>query len=94
MYPKLHGQSGAVLLDVQNHMRDSLPESFVEYDTQYYDGTTGYYHYGLPPGQLLVLVFIGNNLIPFTTVRRWTPENQVYYKSSIGKYFQITITEA
>ncbi len=83
-YPKLHGQESALLLAVELRGRSDLTEKFIEYDTAYTAG-----HYPLPPAQYMVLVFLGNEMIPFTTVRRWTEEKFRYYHNSIGKIFNI-----
>jgi len=109
-YPKLHGQIVAQLLKVEVHDRKELNEEFVEYDTVYkypvfrhIEGHgdieyVGENHYPLPKGKLLVLVFLGDKLIPFTTGRRWTPlrkgETQTkeeWYRSRIGELFEIVI---
>ena len=37
----------------------------------------------------MVLLFLGNEYIPFTTVRRFTDEKFRYYNSSLGKIFDI-----
>jgi hypothetical protein len=39
----------------------------------------------------MVLVFVGDKLIPFTTVRRWTEEKERYYREGIGKVFQLVV---
>ena len=95
-YPKLHAQKAARLLCVELRNRSELPEDFIEYDTVFIqeEGTfpgnrTG--HYELPSGRLLVLVFLGNNLFPFTTVRRWTKEKERYYRNLVGTVMGIKI---
>lgn len=100
-YPKLHGQTAAHLLHVKLCDRSELSESFIEYDTVYEiepaigvcsEPVLG--HYQLPNGRLMVLVFLGNNLFPFTTVRRWTAEKERYYRDGIGKRFDIEYVAA
>jgi hypothetical protein len=88
-YPKLHGQKLAQLLAVELRNRSNLTEKFIEYDTAYAGG-----HYPLPPKQYIVLVFLGNEMIPFTTVRPWNENKFQYYRNSIGKIFKIEITDA
>ena len=112
VYPKLHGQIAAQLLKVEVHDRKELDEDFVEYDTVYaipgvfverkgdecdFELEKG--HFPLPSGKLLILVFLGDKLIPFTTVRRWTPmknadglNKEEWYRSKIGELFEIAIT--
>lgn len=95
-YPKLHSQKSATLLAVELRGRSDLSEHFIEYDTVYIDSSsvTGVDHYCLPPAKYMVLVFLGNDLIPFTTVRRWTEEKFRYYHGSIGSNFDIVIVAA
>lgn len=83
-YPKLHGQTFARLLLIELHEREELFPKFIEYDTVYDGG-----HYPLPLGTYMVLVFLGNDLIPFTTVRPWTKEKYHYYKGGLGSIFEI-----
>jgi len=99
-YPKLHDQTGAKLLYVEVRDRKELTDNFVEYDTRYYtnygqpsmDG-----HYPLPDGKLVILVFLGNHFIPFTTVRPWKPayggmkDKEEFYRSKIGQLFDIVV---
>jgi hypothetical protein len=98
-YPKLHSQTAAHLLHIELRDRSELSEEFVEYDTVYVQAEatfpgvrTG--HYDLPNGRLMVLVFLGNNLFPFTTVRRWTAEKERYYREGIGRRFDIEYVAA
>ena len=95
-YPKLHGQKQARLVDIELYDRADMTDKFIEYDTRYYtdylmpslDG-----HYPLPSGRYMILLFQGDERIPFTTVRRFTDEKYRYYHSNIGKIFDIVITE-
>ena len=91
VYPKLRGQKFARLLEVVLRERAELSENFIEYDTKYGSDNS----YPLPNGIYLILVFLGNDLIPFTTARRWTQEKERYYREAIGKNFniQINLTE-
>jgi hypothetical protein len=92
-YPKLHGQTGAILLDVLVTHRSSMCNDFIEYDTSFINknGTKDYYP--LPKNKYLILVFFGNLFIPFTTVRRWMPEKEKWYRNGIGKVFDIEYTK-
>jgi hypothetical protein len=83
-YPKLYNQKSALLLAVELRGLSDFTEKFIEYDTAFDGG-----HYPLPPAQYMVLVFLGNEMIPFTTVRRWTEEKFRYYHSNIGKVYDI-----
>ena len=96
-YPKLHGQTSAELLAVRTCTRDEMSAAFIEYDTAY-EGEAGVVgptmYYPLPRNKYMVLYFIGNERIPFTTVRRWTPEKCTYYYEAVGQTFDIVHVEA
>lgn len=83
-YPKLHGQTSARLISIELCERNELSPDFIIYDTSYDGGL-----YPLSPGRYMVLVFLGNKLIPFTTVRPWTKSKYLYYKGGIGSEFEI-----
>lgn len=86
-YPKLWGQKWATLLAVSKvYDRDVFSSKFIEYDTAFDGG-----HYPLPPGKYIILTFQGNHMIPFTTVRRWTPEKEKFYHEKIHWDFDILI---
>jgi hypothetical protein len=42
----------------------------------------------------MVLLFLGNDLIPFTTVRPYTKEKFLYYNWRVGEVFDIIIKTA
>jgi hypothetical protein len=88
-YPKLHRQTSATLLDILLRDRSELTKNFIEYDTVYAGG-----HYPLPSGRYMVLLFLGNDLIPFTTVRSFSQEKFLYYNRYVGKIFDIIIKPA
>lgn len=94
-YPKLHGQTSATLNAVHNinlvNEPGSEDEELIEYDTTFYEGTEKK-HYPLESGVYLLLVFLGNKNIPFTTIRRWTPEKNRFYCEQIHKDFLIERT--
>lgn len=96
-YPKLHSQTSARLLDVIIKTKNELSGYFINYDTKYIEPEGCFpaveKYYELPTGKLLVLVFIGDKLIPFTTVRRWIPKKEEYYRNAIGQTFQIQFIE-
>lgn len=99
-YPKLHGQKEAVLVHVFDKNRFDMTEKFIEYDTVYISepaisvcskSVLGYYP--LPKGRYMVLLFLGCDLIPFTTARLFTDEKYRYCCESIGRNFDIVINE-
>lgn len=96
--PKLHGQTSAWLVAVEIHEREGMSDRFIRYDTLFKsdymgikDGTEEFY--SLPPGKSLILLFWGNDRIPFTMVRNWTPKKAIYYYNNIGKTFKINIKD-
>ena len=90
-YPKLRRQVGATLISVISNVDYSeFTDELLEYDTIYYDDD-GKHYYELKPGKYIVLVFIGEKLIPFTTIRPYNVEKSDYYKSNIGNWFDIHI---
>lgn len=87
-YVKVWGQDKATLINLGTLYAESLPEDLIEYDTKAKDGS----YYPLPKkGRLLQLTFIGNKGIPFCTLRRYTPEKQMYYAKLCNKVFDVEI---
>ena len=95
-YPKLHAQERARLIRVVISDVKALPRSFVHYDTVYLD-RDGLFpqtekYYALPEsGNVLILYFVGNQLIPFSTVRRWTAEKERWYTGMINMIFEVAV---
>ena len=85
------------LIQVLKVHYDDLSEEFKKYDTYYLDedDTEGYYK--LPKTNLLILFLVPHALIPparlFTTIRRWTPKKEKFYRSKIGEEFRIEVKE-
>ena len=91
-YYKLHNQTKAQLISVKKIVIDKdTPSELLEYDTTYDGG-----RYELKNGHYVMLVFLGNLGIPFTTIR---PANGRYgdkfinYQAHIGELFDIIIKE-
>lgn len=84
------------LLEVFKTHYNNLSRHFVVYDTEYLCG-----YYELPKTELLVLILIsseenasgGLNEHLWTTIRRWTPEKEAYYRRMRGEIFDIVIEE-
>ena len=77
----------ARLLDVININLENLSEEFRNYDTD--DGL-----YPLPKkGKYMILIFLKPHSLGieernlFTTIRRWLPAKEKYYRSHIGQAF-------
>ena len=85
-------------MDVQDIK--NLPAQFLEWDTEYHElneAGTGLAHYELPKGKVLVLFLYTtspkySNCL-WTTIRRWTPEKEIYYRALVGKEVEIKIIE-
>lgn len=90
-YPKLHGQKTAYLIHVESDVLARLSQKLIEYDTQYIDADGTKRYYQLSGYFMLVLYFMGDYGIPFTTIRKATTEKQRFYQDNIGEKFQITI---
>lgn len=87
-YKKLHNQKVGVLINVSAVKGKDMKkkEGFVEYDT---DGK-----YKIDENEkYLYLVFVGINMIPFSTLRKNNIENVEKYVGSEGDYFKIIIDD-
>jgi hypothetical protein len=86
-YHKLWGQKKAELVCVKKILAP-VYSTLREYDTRTTAGT----YYELPQsGILLHLTFIGDQGIPFCTLRRHTIEKERYYRNMIGQDFDIQV---
>lgn len=95
-YPKLHGQKSAQLIHVRYLPKgEFIHPDFVEYDCRKKSGEM----YQLPivngftTEPMLQLVFLGNKIIPFCTMRRWEEKKSTYYQGMLDKEFRIAIGE-
>lgn len=67
-----------------------LSQHFLDWDTSYAEeGKTK--HYDLPKGKVLVLLIVSGGMMIWTTIRRFTPEKERYYRSIVGQEVQIII---
>ena len=84
----------AKLLAVLPTTTEQLSNDFIEYDTTTTEGG----RYNLPSGRIIVLLLQSSSMEfdrgeLWTTIRRWTPEKEAYYRSKIGQGFEIEVTE-
>ena len=91
-YFKLHNQTKAELIDIKRIAIDKdTPPELLDYDTTYDGG-----RYELKKGDYVMLVFLGNLGIPFTTIRsakgRYGDKYEYYYPH-IGELFDIIINK-
>ena len=88
-YPKLHGQRSAMLLACTPITIDSSEKSkkLLEYDTKYDGG-----YFTIAPGNYVLLTFLGDCGIPFTSIRNnYPPTKEDYYQGKVGDTFDIVI---
>ena len=79
------------LLGVSICNLEDLPEYFIDYDTKYVKGLSGGF-YPLPEkGKYMILFFFSGSDELWTTIRRWTPRKEKYYKSLIGQRVEIEV---
>ena len=90
-YPKLWRQKKAELLAVRVVKPEQFNYALCEYDMKTGDGT--YYPIDTSKPHLQ-LIFLGDHLIPFCTLRPWTPQKAQYYNGLKGSTFDIVITGA
>lgn len=84
-----------ILLDVYKTTTEDLCVPFINFDTQYFNEQYEPRFYPLPPGEILVLLLMSEDLTDkevWTTIRRWTPRKEQFYKSKRGEEFTIEIT--
>ena len=105
-FDKLHNQKKAVLTDVQIRRSDQLKPVAVSLDTSYkipeeeFDEQGNRTHqqinYQLPKSTLLMLTFIGDGDIPFTTYRKYSQAKWARLEQeAINKQeYEIVIEEA
>lgn len=95
-YMKLQDQTSATLLAVfplKLSRNDESHTPLIAYDTAIKGGG----NYKLRSGEYVVLLFLGNNGIPFTTIRSrigmYGLNKEEYYTKHIGEEFVIAIKE-
>ena len=79
------------LLEVIQTSRSALHDDFVNYDTEYDKGW-----YTLPDGEVIILLLVSyGTFAPYislwTTIRRWTPEKESYYRALRGQQVKIEV---
>ena len=80
----------AVLLGVEAWDVEKLPASFKDYDAEYEgEGATLYYH--LPEKGKVIVLFLWGEHTLFTTIRRWSPSKEKYYRDLVGCDFLIDL---
>ena len=88
-YDKLHRQTAGKLLFVSKTEKDKLYSDLIDYDTK----ANGIIVYKLPDKELILLIFVGNKGIPFSTIRLFTEKKFAYYTSLKNHNFNIIINK-
>ncbi|RLF50157.1 MAG: hypothetical protein DRN24_07075 [Thermoplasmata archaeon] len=88
---KINVSNPVTLIDVLETSVSEWSDSFLEYDTVYFeDGVKK--NYPLKDyNRYLLLFFMDCDGCLFTTIRRSTPKKQKYYLNSIGDSFKVEI---
>ena len=88
-YKKMpEGFENSILMEVLIADRADLHTGFIEYDTAIVGGG----NYSPPRGKLLVLLLMAHKSAElWTTVRRWTPEKEAYYRGLRGKHVRCKV---
>ena len=75
-YTKMHGQHFGILLKVYQQEIDdeNINSEMVRYDTEYLDDNGEKAYFPMEKGICLLLVFLGEKNIPFTTYRKWADD--------------------
>jgi hypothetical protein len=83
-------QDRAILLQVfKTHYRD-LSNVFIAYNTGILNSHN---YYPLPKTDVLVLLLIADDGRTWTTIRRWTPQEEKYYRSITGEEVKIEVAQ-
>ena len=91
-YPKLHKQETARLLmviqDVSGALLNNEFFQFMKYDTLRDDGLL----YNIKNEEnYMLLLFLGDKNILFSSLRKQNEENAILYAESVGELFKITV---
>jgi len=87
----------AILLETFIAETEQLHPRFVEYDTSYFDKKeNNRAYYKLPKGKVIVLLLrteFADEVMMWTTIRRYTPQKFEYYKKNRMEEFEIVINK-
>ncbi len=102
MIPGCYRECSTKILEIFVSTKKELSEGFIKYDTEiktYQDPVSEYIepkkYYNLPDGKLLIILLTTENSLGdmnlWTTIRRWTPEKEKYYRGIRGQRVEIVI---
>lgn len=85
-YKKLHNQETAILIKTLTIIGRNICKEFIEYDTDN--------NYKIEPNEkYLLMYFIGEYRIPFTTLRKCNKTNVLKYVGRTNELFKIVVKE-
>lgn len=100
-YCKIYGQQTAKLIHIERVSCKDLDEFMINMDTQYYVEVPSDTTPEIPKkelrscklkkGSLILLIFLGDKNIPFTTLRNFRDSTFRAYRSLIGDMFDIVV---
>ena len=79
---------GTTLIQIWVTDLSELTNRFIEYDTMILGGQD---FYKLPAKGKFMVLFLCTGTTLWTTIRRWTPRKETYYRSLIGQEVEIEI---
>jgi hypothetical protein len=85
------GYEISTLLETFIIERSEMSDSFYDYDTTYAIDFNETARYPLPDGKLIVILLKSKAGLLWTTVRRWTPEKEEYYRGLRGENVKIEV---
>lgn len=85
-------EDGVLIQVFKTHFKE-LSDNFIVYDACFENAAGNNDLYQLPRTDLIVLVFLRRNNTLYTTVRRWTPEKEKYYRAKVGELFKVVRTD-
>lgn len=93
-YPKLHNQKHArlvmVIQDISGEMLLKKYPDFTGWDSIRDDGR----YYDIKPEETyMLLLFIGDKNIMFSTLRKQNEGNAILYAESVGELFEVVVEE-
>jgi len=83
----------SALIQVINIDAKEISDSLYDYDTTYATGFNEVAKYPLPAGRLILLMLKSKAGLLWTTIRRWTPEKEQYYRRLVGQVVECEVTE-
>lgn len=92
--PELSETRRTIIAGLYTTTSEELPLLFKDYDTVYWENSLAH-HYDLPKGKVIVIVLFSTNELDYshiwTTIRRWTPRKEIYYRGLVGHDVDILI---